>query len=117
MSDTQQSRLPALLNGAGEPARPSPWWNRSATAAGVSAVGLITTSVAEAPAGEPWTLAGRAMMVLMNALRRPGRPPRRVYPILGRAQAAWRSAGATPHQLAFLDEAQALRTLTPRDGY
>lgn len=117
MSDVQQSRLPALLNGAGEPRRPSPWWNRSATAAGVSAVGLITTSVAEAPAGEPWTLAGIAMLVLMNALRRRGRPPRRVYPNLGRAQAAWRSAGATPHQLAILDEAHRLRNLTPLVGY
>src|SRR4051812_50100624 len=96
MSDVQQSRLPALLNGAGEPRRPSPWWNRSATAAGVSAVGLITTSVAEAPAGEPWTLAGIARLVLMNALRRRGRPPRRGYPHPRRAPAPGRSAGRAP---------------------
>jgi hypothetical protein len=117
MSEAQQSRLPALLNGPRTgPKMPSRWWNRSATAAGVSAVGLIGTSFVEHP-GEPWTLGGIGLLILMNALRRQGRPPRRVYPHLGRTQTAWRTAGATPYQLAILDEAHRLRNLTPPVGY
>jgi hypothetical protein len=117
MSEAEQSRLPALLNGSRSgPRMPSRWWNRSANLAGVSAVGLITTSFVDQP-GAPWTLGGVGLLILMNALRRQGRPPRRSYPHLGRAQAAWRAAGATPYQLAILDEAHRLRNLTPPVGY
>jgi hypothetical protein len=117
MSEAEQSRLPALLNGSRSgPTMPSRWWNRTANAAGISAVGLITTGLVDHP-GAPWTFGGVTLLVLMNALRRRGRPPRRSYPNLGRAQFAWRAAGATPYQLAILDEAHRLRNLTPPVGY
>jgi hypothetical protein len=117
MSEAQQSRLPALLNGsASGPKLPSRWWNRTANAAGLSAVGLIAAGLVEHP-GAPWTFGGVSVLILMNALRRQGRPPRRTYPNLGRTQFAWRAAGATPHQLAILDEAHRLRNLTPPVGY
>jgi hypothetical protein len=117
MSEAEQSRLPALLNGsASGPKMPSRWWNRTANAAGVSAVGLISTGFVDHP-GAPWTFGGVSLLILMNALRRQGRPPRRSYPNLGRAQVAWRAAGATPYQLAILDEAHRLRNLTPPVGY
>ena len=68
--------------------------------------------------GEPWTLGGIAMLVLMHALRRRGRPPRRFSPAsrpcpgrmaLGRRDAApARDPGTQAHRL---------RNLTPLVGY
>jgi len=116
MSEAEQSRLPALLNGSHRaPRTPSRWWIRSANAAGVSAAGLVT--VGFVGADTVWLFGGVALMALTTGLRRLGTPPRQVYPNLGRAQFAWRAAGATPHQLAILDEAHRLRRLTPPIGY
>lgn len=112
-----QSRLPALLNGAHALDRvPSPWWSRAANAAGLSAAGLFTTAAVD-PSSIPWSLGGVSMLMLMSGLRRRGRPRRVFYPHLGRAQVAWRAAGATNHQLAILDEAHRLRASTPPVGY
>lgn len=117
MSEPGSSRIPALLNGAHAIARdPSRWWHRAANATGVSAAGLFAAGIVDS-GQDPFTSAGIAMLVATAVLRRRGNPPRRVYPHLGRSVFAWRAAGATPHQLAVLDEAQRLRNLTPPVGY
>lgn len=113
----QQSRLPALLNGAhAVDVVPSPWWERAANVAGASAAGLFTTAVVDA-SQIPWSLGGISMLILMNGLRRRGRPRRVHYRHLGRTQHAWRAAGATNRQLAILDEAHRLQAMTPPVGY
>jgi len=113
----EKSRLPALLNGAHAVDRvPSRWWTRAGNLAGVSAAGLFTTDMVDASTA-PWSLGGVGLLVLMGALRRRGRPRRVHYPYLDRAQAAWRAAGATSHQLAILDEAHRLRAQSPPVGY
>jgi hypothetical protein len=117
MSEAQQSRLPALLNGPHALDRvPSPWWGRSANVAGLGAAGLFTTGFID-PSNAPWSLGGVGLLILMSGLRRRGTPRRVSYPHLGRTQTAWRTAGATPYQLAILDEAHRLRNLTPPVGY
>ena len=113
----EPSRLPALLNGAHAVDRvPSRWWSRMANAAGMSAAGLFTTAVVD-QSSIPWSVGGISMLILMNGLRRHGRPRPVYYPHLGRDQAAWRAAGATNHQLAILDEAHRLRASSPPVGY
>ena len=115
--DPQQSRLPALLNGAhAVDVVPSHWWGRAANAAGVSAAGLFTAGFVDL-GPDPWALGGLGMVLVMSGLRRRGRPRRVHYPYLGRAQRIWREAGATNHQLAILDEAHRLHGLTPPVGY
>jgi hypothetical protein len=112
----EQSRLPALLNGAHAVDHvPSRWWGRAANAAGVSAAGLFTAGFVDT--NDPWSVGGIAMVLVMSGLRRRGRPRRVHYPYLGRAQRAWRIAGATNHQLAILDEAHRLQARTPPVGY
>lgn len=117
MSEPGSSRIPALLSGAHAIAgMPSRWWHRGANAAGVSAAGLVTAGLFD-NGPDPFTAGGIGMLVLTAALRHRGNPPRQFYPHLGRTAVAWRAAGASPHQLAILDEAQRLRNLTPPVGY
>ncbi|WP_375426301.1 hypothetical protein [uncultured Friedmanniella sp.] len=113
--DSAESRLPALLNGASAVVTPSPWWRRGAVSSAVGAVGLFSADVAGS--GDVWGVGGAALVALAVGLAHRGRPPRRRYPHLGRALAAWRSAGATPAQLEILDEAHRIRALTPPVGY
>ncbi|SDR70323.1 hypothetical protein SAMN04488543_0119 [Friedmanniella luteola] len=116
-----QDRLPALLAGAvPEPARAGRWLTRGTLVSAVSGFGLLVTDAAVGAGGDPFGAAGGVLLVaalgagvgaLVVRTSAPG------YPHLGRFRAQWQAAGATPHQLAILDEAHRLRAATPPVGY
>ena len=113
-------RLPALLAGAvPEPARAGRWLTRGTLVSAVSGFGLLVTDAAQV-GGEAFGAAGGALLVaalgtgIGSLVVRAGAPN---YPHLGRYRAQWQAAGATPRQLAILDEAHRLRAQTPPVGY
>lgn len=113
-------RLPALLAGTvPEPAKAGRWLTRGTLVSAVSGLGLVVTDAALV-GGEALGAAGGALLVaalgagIGSLVVRAGSPS---YPHLGRYRAQWQAAGATPRQLAILDEAHRLRALTPPVGY
>jgi hypothetical protein len=112
-------RLPALLAGAvPEPVKAGRWLTRGTAISAASGFGLLLTDAAVGVSG--LAAAGGALLVAaMGAgigalVVRAGAP---TYPHLGRFRAQWQGAGATPRQLAILDEAHRLRAQTPPVGY
>ncbi len=117
---TPGDRLPALLAGSEPPPpRRSSRLRAASWAAGGSGVGLLLAEAALygfnglGPAGGALVVAGVTAGVVGVRARR--RAPS--YPHLGRFRAQWQAAGATPRQLAILDEAHRLRAATPPVGY
>ena len=112
-------RLSALLAGTETPPRRRGRWLRlSSWAGGVSGVGLLIADAAVrgdglATVGGALLVAGVTGGVAGLVVRR--RSPS--YPHLGRFRAQWEAAGASPRQLAILDEAHRLRAATPPVGY
>ena len=114
-------RLPALLAGAvPEPVKAGRWLTRGTLAGAVSGFALLLTDAAVGAGGEPLGAVGGALLVAaagagIGALVVRASAPS--YPHLGRFRAQWQAAGATPRQLAILDEAHRLRAATPPVGY
>lgn len=114
-------RLPALLAGpVPEPARAGRWLRRGTLTSAVSGLGLVLTDAVVGTGGDAFGAAGGALLVaaagagIGSLVLRAGAPS---YPHLGRLRPEWQAAGATPHQLAILDEAHRLRAATPPVGY
>lgn len=115
-----RDRLPTLLAGdEPPPQRRGRWLRLSSWAGGLSGVGMLMADAA-VRGGDSLGAVGGALLVAGITGGMASRAIRRsspTYLYLGRHRAQWEAAGASPRQLAILDEAHRLQAATPPVGY